>query len=239
MQKDKYKKTDPFYLSSAWRRCRKEILIRDNYLCQYCLQNKKIIPADTVHHIKLLEDYPELALEPANLISLCSLCHNREHPENPYFAKLKKKIVVVLGYPASGKTTYVRGKMTGLDIVLDLDRLVTAMTYRDGHDRTGSAFHAVRIADDMIKQVARDVRVKGYSFNTLYVIRSRLSDEELAFLRGARAKFYWIDTDKETCLERLRQQGRESLAVEVFAKCERFLKEQGARLIRIRPRLVG
>lgn len=37
--------------------------------------------AKTVHHIKHLEDAPELAFEDSNLISLCYSCHNKAHPE--------------------------------------------------------------------------------------------------------------------------------------------------------------
>jgi 5-methylcytosine-specific restriction protein A len=231
---DKHKITNPFYLSQAWRKCREEILLRDNYLCQHCLRRKKITPADMVHHIKPLEDYPALALDPNNLISLCNLCHNREHPGNQYFAKLRKRIIAMLGYPASGKTTYVKGIMTPQDIVLDLDRLVTAMTFRDGHDRTGSAFHAVKIADDMISQAVKNVRAKGYSFDTLYVIRSKLSDEELGSLRAARAKLCWLDVSKDVCLERLRQQGREDIAAVAFKKCDDFLAKHGSKLVKIR-----
>ena len=36
----------------------------------------------TVHfHIKHLEDFPELAYDNDNLISLCSACHRKRHPE--------------------------------------------------------------------------------------------------------------------------------------------------------------
>lgn len=81
---DKYKrdkKAKTFYNSTAWLRCRKLALIRDNYLCQKCLKENKITTADMVHHIRSLEDYPELALVLENLESLCNACHNMEHPE--------------------------------------------------------------------------------------------------------------------------------------------------------------
>lgn len=34
-----------------------------------------------VHHIKPLRDAPELALDLANLVSLCDACHDEAHPE--------------------------------------------------------------------------------------------------------------------------------------------------------------
>lgn len=64
---------------------RESILKRDNYECQECKrQGKVFIPAMKpdkqktldVDHIKSLEEYPELALDPNNLETLCIRCHN-------------------------------------------------------------------------------------------------------------------------------------------------------------------
>jgi 5-methylcytosine-specific restriction endonuclease McrA len=70
-----------FYKSTDWKRKRKEILQHDNYECQRCKSKGKYHRAETVHHIKHLKDFPELALVDSNLISLCFNCHNEEHPE--------------------------------------------------------------------------------------------------------------------------------------------------------------
>ncbi|WP_210090674.1 HNH endonuclease [Paenibacillus turicensis] len=92
------KKVKPFYKSKEWRKCREMILIRDHYLCQSCLKKGIIKSANTVHHIKQLEDYPELALEPTNLESICPACHNHEHPEKGRREKepQKKRSAVVI-----------------------------------------------------------------------------------------------------------------------------------------------
>ncbi|MBU8800510.1 HNH endonuclease signature motif containing protein [Bacillus licheniformis] len=70
-----------FYKSTAWAKCRALVLKRDHHLCQDCLANKTITKAETVHHIKELREYPELALDASNLVSLCNPCHNKRHPE--------------------------------------------------------------------------------------------------------------------------------------------------------------
>ncbi|NBI31241.1 HNH endonuclease [Chengkuizengella marina] len=70
-----------FYDSQTWKSCRKLVLIRDNYLCQLCIKQNKLTLADIVHHIEHLEDNPNLALDIDNLLSVCSSCHNKEHPE--------------------------------------------------------------------------------------------------------------------------------------------------------------
>lgn len=38
-------------------------------------------PAQVVHHIKHVDEFPELAYTDSNLESLCMACHNKAHPE--------------------------------------------------------------------------------------------------------------------------------------------------------------
>ncbi len=70
-----------FYSSAKWKRKRKSILRRDEYQCQECKKYGKRKAATIVHHIKELEDYPELAFDNNNLESVCLACHNAKHPE--------------------------------------------------------------------------------------------------------------------------------------------------------------
>ena len=70
-----------FYRSPAWRHKRKEILQSYHYECQRCKAHGKYSRATMVHHIKHLQDYPELALTDSNLMPLCFDCHKEMHPE--------------------------------------------------------------------------------------------------------------------------------------------------------------
>lgn len=88
--------TDKFYNSRTWRRKRLRIIDRDNKECQRCKANGGVTVATDdeplqVHHKKHLKDYPLLALDDDNLITLCGTCHNELHPE-----KLKHKEKVLL-----------------------------------------------------------------------------------------------------------------------------------------------
>lgn len=49
-------------------------------MCVECKKYGRRHDATTVHHIKELEQYPELALVDSNLVSLCEACHNKMHP---------------------------------------------------------------------------------------------------------------------------------------------------------------
>lgn len=73
--------TNPFYNSKKWKAKRKYILHRDGYLCQECKKYGRNTEAKVVHHIKELDDHPELKLKNNNLVSVCKACHNKIHPE--------------------------------------------------------------------------------------------------------------------------------------------------------------
>jgi 5-methylcytosine-specific restriction protein A len=87
-----------FYVTKAWKLKRLERLARDNYLCQRCKKRNLLTPATMVHHIKPLEDYPELALEIDNLISLCNNCHeqitNRRTKSKRDKIKTKARVII-------------------------------------------------------------------------------------------------------------------------------------------------
>ena len=48
-------------------------------MCQESKRYGRVVPADMVHHIYPVEDYPELFLDPDNLISLSNREHNHMH----------------------------------------------------------------------------------------------------------------------------------------------------------------
>ena len=79
-----------FYKSKVWRQVRQTILMRDNYLCQHCGK-----PATEVHHIKHLDENnindPSIALNPDNLVSLCWVCHRREHKGEDGFGRIREE----------------------------------------------------------------------------------------------------------------------------------------------------
>ena len=51
----------------------------DNPLCHDCDIEGRTTPSEDVHHKKPIRDYPELRLDPCNLVALCKKCHSRRH----------------------------------------------------------------------------------------------------------------------------------------------------------------
>jgi len=87
-----------FYHRQAWLQKREAILRRDHWECQECRRRLKkasaegvrLVGADRelrratlVHHIKHLEDHPELGLDDDNLEAVCETCHNVLHGRTP------------------------------------------------------------------------------------------------------------------------------------------------------------
>ena len=67
------------YRDKRWRHMRERILGRDGHQCRECRRYGLAVQATTVHHGWPAEDFPALAWESWNLISLCSKCHNAMH----------------------------------------------------------------------------------------------------------------------------------------------------------------
>ena len=67
------------YKAKRWERLRAQVLRRDGYRCQLSKRFGKAVPADLVHHIYPVDEYPEYAFEPWNLISVSRAAHNKLH----------------------------------------------------------------------------------------------------------------------------------------------------------------
>lgn len=67
-----------FYRSRAWLAAR-ELKLRRDPLCEQCRRRQRLTPATVVHHVVERRERPDLALDLANLESLCASCHSRHH----------------------------------------------------------------------------------------------------------------------------------------------------------------
>lgn len=71
-----------FYRHDPWLTVRKRVLERDNYIDQFeLIENDRIIPGNTVHHIIPLRERWDLRADIRNLEVISRSNHNREHPE--------------------------------------------------------------------------------------------------------------------------------------------------------------
>ena len=63
-----------FYNSYDWAEVRILILNRDNFKCKHCGDL-----ANHIDHVNSAIYFPEMALDPTNLISTCKSCHDKRH----------------------------------------------------------------------------------------------------------------------------------------------------------------
>ena len=88
-----------FYSWAAWDRVREKVMELDHHECVRCRRAGRYSPAVLVHHVKHLEDRPDLATEiydpqtkERQLVSLCRACHELEHPERLAFRPPKEPV---------------------------------------------------------------------------------------------------------------------------------------------------
>lgn len=74
-----------FYHSKAWQDIRAFVWDRANGLCERCMQNGEVKPADVVHHTIPLTaanmNDPDISLNADRLQALCHDCHTEIHKQ--------------------------------------------------------------------------------------------------------------------------------------------------------------
>lgn len=64
-----------FYKTKAWKKLREKVLRRDGYKDFWRARYGINEPAETVHHVFLLDERPDLALDPRNLVAVSRHTH--------------------------------------------------------------------------------------------------------------------------------------------------------------------
>lgn len=217
-----------FYSSKDFREKREDILNKYHYECQCCLNKKpkRYSRANVVHHVKHIEDNPELCLEDfyidekgnkqIQLIPVCAACHNELHPEKQlkYTKRISSnKIHLIYGLPGAGKTTYVNNHANSYDIVFDLDSISSAI---------GASHIARRIANKLfIPFVKESIELTKIYNCDVYLIRVAFNHEEFDLLKDCtNMELHHITTSLDTCKAR-----RPKLTDEEWIKCEEKIKD--------------
>ena len=199
-----------FYKSTAWKNCiaalKAERLNEEGFLiCEHCGQ--PIVKAyDCIaHHKNPLTignvNNPEISLNPDNLALLHHRCHNEVH--NRFGLYIPQKVNIVHGAPLSGKTSFVLANKSDRDIVVDMDRLWSAITLEPLYVKNNYLkANIFEVRNNLIEQI----RMRQGSWQTAWVIGSypRSGERErLADRLGA--ELIHIDTTEAECMERLYQ----------------------------------
>lgn len=198
-----------FYCSKEWRNLRTLIIEErtnktDGVLyCEY--SGKPLVKNyDIVAHHKIqltmenVNDY-SVSLNPDNIMIVSQNAHNEIHSRFGYAGG--KKVYLVYGSPLSGKTTFVQNIKGNSDLVVDIDNIWQCITGGIRYEKPNALKTNVFIIRDALLDM---VKTRAGRWEKAFVIYggARKSDRmrQISVL-GAEPIF--IDTDKETCLQRL------------------------------------
>lgn len=193
-----------FYRSKEWTDFRQVIInerTTDYTYCEHC--GKPILKSyDLIlHHVTHLteENYTDhnISLNPDNIQLVHHRCHNLIHNKLSY----TRQVYIVHGSPLSGKTSYVNSVLQSGDLVIDIDNIWECVSGQPRYvkpNRLKSVVFSVR--DNLLESV----KYRRGKWNNCYVIggypytaeRDRLAD-------SLGARLIHIDTDQQTCLQRL------------------------------------
>lgn len=196
-----------FYRSKEWvsllQVLRNQRISKDGYIiCEHC--GKPIVKAyDCIGHHKhelTEENYTDynISLNPDNIALVHHRCHNFIHNKLSY---AQRQVFLVYGSPLSGKSSYVAEAMAEGDLIIDMDNIWQCVSGCERYvkpNRLKSVVFSVR--DNLLESV----KYRRGKWLNAYIIGGypyQAERERLIDSLGAREIF--IDTDKDTCLNRL------------------------------------
>lgn len=191
-----------FYRSKEWETLRSNLrLERTNncgdVICEHC--HKPIVNAyDCIAHHKTyltesnVNDY-SISLNPDNIALVHHSCHNDIHNR---FGSYTRHIYIVYGSPCSGKSTYVDDVALKDDLIIDIDRIYNAIN----NHRSNRVYANVM---SIYRQLIDTVKTRNGQWINAYIVRGfPLRGERERLAKELNAELIFIDTDKQTCLER-------------------------------------
>lgn len=195
-----------FYHSKLWRETRQQVLNRDYSTCVRCGQ-----PAYMVDHIVPSKLAWQDRLNVDNLQSLCKECHKqktrREWNKEHKGTKRTMNINIIAGYPASGKTTYVKEHLTTHDLVFDYDQLMSALTGQPLHTMNWDIHEYVELFYELVLRKLRSEK----TFNNVWIIESKHDERLDSLFIGMKVNKLMLSTSRDECIARLYADGRERI----------------------------
>lgn len=208
---------EQFYKSKAWTNFRKVIINErsdaEGYVhCNRC--HKTIVNKyDLILHHKIeLDDIncndAMIALNPDNIECICFRCHNQVHDRfvagKATYKPIQKKVYVVYGSPAAGKSSWVNSIACPDDLIVDLDNIFEMISINPRYEKP-----------DELKSVVFDIRDKLYDIikyrsgkwhNAFVITGGALKgDRDRLQQRLSADEMILIDTSYDECMNRVKE----------------------------------
>lgn len=198
-----------FYRSKEWEDLRSVLRMErvdssGDIICGHC--GRPIVNRyDCIaHHVIPLTESNvnnyDISLNPANIELVHHSCHNDIHNR---FGSYTRHIYIVYGSPCSGKSTYVNRAALQDDLIIDIDRIYEAMCNGRSNRLYPNVMAVYRQLIDMVKTR------NGQWVNAWIVRGFPLKGERERLAKELNAELVFIDTDRQTCLDRSRLKGKD------------------------------
>lgn len=188
-----------FYLSDLWFRLKEAQLHKAPY-CQaikpdgYPCQSMRQLQVD--HKIPRRQGGPDTM---ANLQTLCDTCHTAKTTRQNGVWNQQGHVIVLCGPPGAGKTTYCKKHWQYGDLIIDIDRLLPAITL-DTYRYPPA--HVLKYAV-ALQQAAYRQAQKTYAYAKLWILTAAPARHQRDFFRSTlNADVIVIKPPKSTCIER-------------------------------------
>lgn len=113
-------------------------------------------------------------------------------------------VYLIYGSPCSGKTTYVKEHKKNGDIVCDVDRLYSAISFNEEHQ---SELYAQEVASMLYKELIEIIRDRRGNWKNAYVVSLANTEEQVQKAKDQinADECIFIDTPYEVCMERAKE----------------------------------
>lgn len=201
-----------FYTSAEWRKFRQVVIaerinpndgiLYDEYSGKPILKSYEIILHHKIELTMQNVNDASISLNPDNIMIVTPKSHNEIH--NRFGGRVKsyqRKVYYIYGAPCSGKSTFVRENMQRGDLVLDIDRLWSALSGQPEYIKPNEIKSVVFTARNAIFDA---IKTRAGNWQQAFVIEGgALLGDRMRRIDALGAEGIFIDTPKETCLDRL------------------------------------
>lgn len=207
-----FKSLPQFYQSQEWRKFRQVVIaerinkedgiLYDEYSGKPILKSYDIVLHHKIELTMQNVNDRSISLNPDNIMVVNPKSHNEIH--NRFGGRLKpfqRKVYYVWGAPCSGKSTFVKENMQQGDLVLDIDKIWESLSNLDKYQKPNTLKPIVFSVRDTIIDA---IKTRQGSWQQAFIIEGgALIGERTRRIETLGAESIFIDTDMNTCLERL------------------------------------
>lgn len=212
-----------FYASKVWHDFRLSVIAERGMRCEYCGERIATASELTLHHKEPLTpvnmDDAMVALNPDNVMLVHRQCHNTIH----HGAKSEyshRGVYIVYGPPLSGKSSHVSANSTYGDLIVDYDLLFEAVSGMPRYVKPNELLPNVNAIRALMLDQIKTRYGKWLNAWVIGGFSDKYKRDKLAQDLGAELIF--INTDKSTCLERLKL---DPLRRDRYAEWKKYIEE--------------